>query len=450
MAAVGGADDRARGTRFHARVLEATSPNELLREIQRTDSDPEGSAIMTAKGRVYPVHLDEVPLKAAPLLKQEMLAVGGDSAHARGIADHTAANSAVVLLGTWSQYRRLVPKLARQPFQLAPIGRAIERALHLYTSRVPWTIRGVHRSFQVGRRTLVMGVLNITPDSFSDGGRFLDPDAAQAQALAMAAEGADLIDLGAESTRPGATPVSPDAEWGRLEPVLARLREVVAVPISVDTRSPEVARRALAAGADLVNDVGGLRLAEMRAVVARSGAPAVLLHMRGTPDTMQRDTTYADLRGEVFAYLAEAVGQAVRDGISERQLLVDPGLGFGKTAEQSLELLTHVGELRSLGLPVVIGASRKSFLGKLAGGATPAERLEAGLAAAVIASLQGAAVVRTHDVGPTVRALRLVDAVRQAAQSAGSSDAGEGPDGQSERFAPDGAGSSVSRTNEPT
>ena len=450
MTTVGAPDERARGTRFHARVLEATTPNEILHEIQRTDSDPEGAAIMTAKARIYPLHLDEVPLKAAPLLKQEMLAVGGDSAHARGIADHTAEASGVVLLGTWSQYRRLVPKLARQPFQLAPIGRAIERALHLYTSRVPWTIRGVHRSFQVGRRTLVMGVLNVTPDSFSDGGRYLDPEAAEARARAMAAEGADLIDIGAESTRPGAAPLSPDAEWGRLEPVLARLRDGIAVPISIDTRSPEVARRALAAGADLVNDVGGLRLAEMRAVVARSGAPAVILHMRGTPDTMQNDTVYDDLRGEVFAYLVDAVGQAVRDGISERQLLVDPGLGFGKTAEQSLELLTHLGELRSLGLPIVVGASRKSFLGKLAGGAAPAERLEAGLAAAVLASLQGAAVVRTHDVGPTVRALRLVDAVRHPAPAADAASVGEGPDGQSERFAAEEAGSSVSSNNEPT
>lgn len=450
MPAVTPPDDRSRGIRFHARVLEAATPVEILHEIQRTDSDPEGAAIMTGKARIYPVHLDEVPLKAAPLLKQEMLAVGGDSAHARGIADHSAATSAVVLLGTWAQYRRLVPKLNRQPFQLAPIGRAIERALHLYTSRVTWTIRGLHRSFEVGRRTLVMGVLNVTPDSFSDGGQFLDPEAAEARARGMAAEGADLIDIGAESTRPGATAISPDAEWARLEPVLARLRDGIAVPISVDTRSPEVARRALEAGADLVNDVGGLRLAEMRSIIANSGAPAILGHMRGTPETMQIDTSYTDLRGEVFAHLVDAVGQAVRDGVTERQLLVDPGLGFGKTAEQSLDLLTHVGELRSMGRPVVVGASRKSFLGKMGGVTSPAERLEAGLAAAVIAALQGASVIRTHDVGPTVRALRLVDAARQQAHHAPPPEVGEGPDGQSERFVGDGAGASVSSTREPT
>ncbi|MCI4335824.1 MAG: dihydropteroate synthase [Thermoplasmata archaeon] len=434
--------------RFHARVLEASTPAELLREIARTDSDPEGSGIMTGKARIYPVRLDSVPLKAAPLLKQEMLAVGADSAHARGVADLSVESSTVVLLGTWTQYRRLIPKLTRQPFQLAPIGRAIDLALHRYTSRAPRTVRGLHRSFRTGEKTLVMGVLNVTPDSFSDGGRFLDPAVAADRARELVAEGADLIDLGGESTRPGATPISSETEWSRIGPVLERLGANFPVPISIDTRSPEVAGRALESGADLINDVGGLRLAAMRGLVARTGAPVIVLHMRGEPPTMQVDTTYADLRGDVYAALSGSLVQAVRDGATPGQLLVDPGLGFGKSAEQSLELLAHLGEFRSLGHPVVVGASRKSFLGRLTGGTAADDRVEAGLAAAVIAAQQGASIVRTHDVRPTVRALAVVDAVRREAGHVGAHRSGEGPDGHSDGFEVD--GSSVSRTSDPT
>jgi dihydropteroate synthase len=397
--------------RFRARVLEVRSFAEIAREIDRTDSDPEGVGIMTRKARIFPVRLEGVPLRAAPLLKQELLAVGADSAHARGVADHSVETSAVVVLATWGQYRRLLPKLSRQPFQLASIALAIERALANFTSRAPRSVRGVHRSFSVGDRTRVLGVLNVTPDSFSDGGQYLDPDAAVARGRTLLEEGADLLDVGGESTRPGAPPVSPEAEWKRVGPVLDRLAGAADRPISIDTRSPEVARRALDAGADLINDVGGLRDPAMRALAARTGAPVIVMHMRGTPATMQTDTAYADVRTEVYGALADACAMARADGIAPEQLLIDPGLGFGKSADQNLELLAHLGEFRSLGPPVVVGASRKSFLGALTGDAPPTDRLEAGVAAAVVAALAGASLVRTHDVRPTVRALAVADAV---------------------------------------
>ncbi len=409
-----GAEPRGGGDRFRARVLEVRSFAEIAREIERTESDPEGVGIMTRKARIFPVRLEEVPLKASPLLKQELLAVGGDAAHARGVADHSVEKSAVVLLATWGQYRRLLPKLARQPFQLRAIGEAVERALREYTSQAPRTVRGVHRSFRVGEKTLVMGVVNVTPDSFSDGGRFLDPESAVGHALELVAEGADLLDIGGESTRPNAAPVPVEEEWRRIGPVLDRLHGEVKVPLSVDTRSPEIARRALDAGADLINDVGGLRDPGMRALLARTKAPVIVMHMRGTPATMQENTRYADLRGEVYGALAEACERARADGVGGEQLLIDPGLGFGKSAEQNVELLSHLGEFRSLGPPVVVGASRKSFLGHLTGGAPPADRVDAGVAAAVVAALHGAHIVRTHDVRPTVRGLAVADAVRSA------------------------------------
>ena len=404
--------------RHPARVLEAETLSEIAREVERTESDPEGVAIMTRKGRIYPVRLEGVSLKAAPLLKQETLSVGADSAHARGIADHSVPTTTVVVLATWGQYQRLLPKLRRQPFRLAEAADEIDRALRAYVAHAPRTVRGPHRSFVVGDRPRVMGVVNVTPDSFSDGGLHLDPAEAVVHAKRLVDEGAEMVDIGGESTRPGATPVSPDAEWARIGPVLAGLAGSLSVPISVDTRHPEVAAKAVDAGADVVNDVEGLRASEMRHVVARTGAAAVVMHMRGTPATMQSNTAYADLRGEVFRTLATATDAAVADGVPAERILVDPGLGFGKSAEQSLELLLHVGELRSLGYPVVVGAARKSFLGWLVGNDDPRLRLEPGIAAAVVAAERGAAFVRTHDVGPTVRALSLVRAAQKLARAA--------------------------------
>jgi len=411
-----------------ARVLEIESPSEIAKELARTDSDPEGVGIMTRKARIYPIRLDGVSLKAAPLLKQELLAVGGDSAHARGVADHSVSTTRVVTLATWAQYRRVIEKLRRQPFGLAALGDEIDRALTAYRSDRPRMLKGLHRSVALGSHPLVMGVLNVTPDSFSDGGRYAAPDAALRRAEEMVAEGAAVLDVGAESTRPGAREVSDTAEWARLEPVLRRLAVQSPVPISVDTRHPTVAVRALDAGADLINDVGGLRDPMMRKVAARTGAPFVVMHMRGTPETMQGQTGYADLRGEVYRDLAEATETALREGVHREALLVDPGLGFGKTAEQNLDLLAHLGEFRSLGFPVVIGASRKSFLGAALNNAPVGKRMEAGLAAAVLAAWEGAQIVRTHDVLPTVRALRLTEAVRSAPRGAPAGPEGDRDD----------------------
>ena len=402
--------------RYDARVLESETLSEIAREIERTESDPEGVGIMTRKGRLYPVRLDRVPLKAAPLLKQELLSVGGDAAHARGVADHSVETTPTVLLATWGQYQRLLPKLKRQPFRLKEISEEVERALRSYVAAGPRTVKGAHRSLVLGDRPRVMGIVNVTPDSFSDGGKFLDPKAAVQEIERQAADGATLVDVGGESTRPRAPPTSARAEWRRIGPVLALAHDRLDLPISVDTRHPEVARRAIDAGADIVNDVEGLRSAEMRRVVARTGAAAIVMHMRGTPTTMQDNVEYADLRAEVYHALAEATDRAVADGIAPDRLLVDPGLGFGKSPEQSLELLVHTGELRCLGYPVVVGASRKSFLAWALGDrAGPLDRLEAGLAGAVLAAERGVALVRTHDVGPTVRALRLVDWARRLA-----------------------------------
>jgi dihydropteroate synthase len=405
---------RAAASHHRVRVLQVEDLAEIARELERTESDPEGVALIARKGRTVLVHVGDVSLKASPLLKQELLALGGDAAHARGIADHSVARSDVVLAATVGQYQRLPAKLDRQPFHLREIGHAVEFAIANFTHRAPRTVRGPHRSVVLGDRPRTMGVVNVTPDSFSDGGAFLDPDAAVAHAERLVADGADVVDLGAESTRPGAEPVSAEVEWGRLAPVLGPLHDRLSTPISVDTRHAEVARRALDAGADWVNDVAGLRDPEMRRVVARGGAVAVVMHMRGEPGSMQSDTGYHDVRDEVFGALAAATERAIADGIAPDRILVDPGLGFGKSGAQSLELLDHVGEFRSLGFPVLVGASRKSFLGAATGDAPATDRLEASVAAAVLGAIRGAELVRAHDVRPTVRALAVVAAARRA------------------------------------
>jgi dihydropteroate synthase len=260
-------------------------------------------------------------------------------------------------------------------------------------------------------RTLLMGVLNVTPDSFSDGGRFLDPGEAVRHAQRMVDEGADLIDAGAESSRPGSDPVPAEEEWRRLRPVLEGLLRDVRIPISVDTYKPEVAGRALALGAHMLNDIAGLRDPAMIETVASHGAAAVIMHMKGEPKTMQQAAEYEDVVAEVKAFLERQAARASAAGIDG--IVIDPGLGFGKTAQHSLEILRRLPELVGLGYPVLIGPSRKSFLGQVTG-APVEDRLEGTLAAVTAAVLGGARIVRVHDVKQCRRAVQVAEAIRGA------------------------------------
>ncbi len=258
----------------------------------------------------------------------------------------------------------------------------------------------------------VVGVLNVTPDSFSDGGRFLDPGAAVDHALRLASEGADLIDVGGESTRPGAPEVPEEEELRRVIPVLSRLaRARFPVPVSIDTSSAVVARAALDTGAALVNDVRGLADPALARVVAEAGTPVVLMHMRGTPRDMRERATYRDVVGEVRAELSAAMARAEGAGVQRERILLDPGIGFAKTAEQSMQVLARLSEFLSLGRPILVGPSRKSFIGAITG-APPDERLAGTLAAVTAAVLSGAAFVRVHDVAASRQAARVAAALR--------------------------------------
>jgi len=262
-------------------------------------------------------------------------------------------------------------------------------------------------------RPCVMGVLNLTPDSFSDGGVLLRPEDALERALQMVEEGADIIDVGGESTRPGASPVSADDEIARVVPLIAALAPRVSVPISVDTSKPEVMRAAVAAGAGMINDVRALRLPGAMEAAREAGVPVCLMHMQGEPWTMQADPRYTDVVAEVGAFLVERIHACVAAGIPRQRLLIDPGFGFGKTLAHNLALLAGLPALLALGPPLLVGLSRKSMIGALTG-RPMAERLAGSLAAAVLAVERGARVVRVHDVAATVDALRVAWAVRGA------------------------------------
>jgi dihydropteroate synthase len=259
-------------------------------------------------------------------------------------------------------------------------------------------------------RPAIMGVLNVTPDSFSDGGAFLAPEAALAHARAMVAEGADLLDVGGESTRPGADPVGPEEELRRVMPVVEALASEGAIPVSIDTSKAVVARAAAAAGASFVNDVTAFRGDPgMAAAVAEAGADVCLLHMQGEPRTMQENPRYDDVVAEVKAFLEERLAFAVREGIAEERVWLDPGIGFGKTLDHNLELLRRLGEIVALGRPVVIGASRKRFIGTLTGRAE-LDRAAGTIAANVLAFERGAHMFRVHDVAATRDALAVASA----------------------------------------
>ncbi len=258
----------------------------------------------------------------------------------------------------------------------------------------------------------VMGILNVTPDSFSDGGRFLAREAALDQARAMAAAGAAIIDVGGESTRPGAEPVSEAEELERVIPVIEALRREIELPISVDTSKPAVMREAVRAGAGLINDVNALRAAGALEAAAEAGVPVCLMHMQGEPRTMQRDPRYQDVVAEVRDFLADRIAACEAAGIPAKRLLVDPGFGFGKTLEHNLTLLRRLHELTSLRRPLLVGLSRKSMLGALTGRPVEA-RQAASVAAAVLAAERGAAIIRVHDVAETVDALAVTRAVME-------------------------------------
>ena len=358
---------------------------------------------MNSKMLTRCIRLPGLQCRQANILKQEMLSLGGDAAVARGTVACSIKETDVILIGTDKQILQLCTKLKAQPFSLPSLASELD-ALLTNIKHPPTRWVTSRREFSL-ERPLIMGILNLTPDSFSDGGRFIDPERAVEHALLMEADGADIIDVGGESTRPGAPQIQPEEESDRIIPIIERLSKVLRCAISVDTWKSVVADRALSAGAEIINDISGFNFdPRMATIAASSGAAAVLMHTRGKPDEMQKDTGYSDLMFEVINGLQHSVSQALTAGIEPNRLAIDPGIGFGKDAAGNLMILRRLRELAGMGLPVLTGTSRKSFIGKVLGSESASDRLFGTAATVAISVANGASIVRVHDV----RAMRDV------------------------------------------
>lgn len=389
------------------RSLNFDSPAPARELMAAIGVHPRGVDIMAAKLTARAIYVKNVKAVAANILKQEALSAGAEAAVHRHVITCRVARSDALLFGTAAALEDVARKLVGQDFGLDALAKEISRVLATWDATPSLELKGRTYSLE---RPLIMGILNVTPDSFSDGGEFDTPRAAIARARELLEQGAAVVDVGGESTRPGAAYVSADEELKRVMPVVEALAPEH--PVSVDTRKAAVAGKCAEAGAAMINDVSAGRddpaVAE---VCAEFGVPYVVMHMKGTPADMQLEPRYDDVVGEVRDFLAERAAWAKARGVE--QVIVDPGIGFGKTLEHNLALINNVPALADLGYPVMVGHSRKSFIGKLTGAEVDG-RLAGSLAAALVAARRGAHILRVHDVAATAQALTVTAAVLSA------------------------------------
>lgn len=395
------------------RIVAITDLGQAQDAIRATGADPYSVAHMAAKLYMRCLRVDGVDNRAAAILKQEMLSLGAEAAVSRAVGGFVKGRSSVLLAGTRRQLELLCAKLQVQPFGLKELATQLRDLLETDEQTIP-DIRCGGNVLKLGRAPRVMGIVNATPDSFADGGKYAAVDAAVAHGCKLAEEGAAIIDVGGESTRPGARPVTEAEECRRVVPVIRALSRRLKHPVSVDTMKPGVARAALDAGAVIINDIAGLGQpgGAMAKLAASYSAAVVLMHMKGTPRTMQKNPAYTDVVAEIIRFFEERMAAAAAHGCGPDQILLDPGIGFGKSAEHNAEILRRFAELRSLGRPMVVGLSRKSFIGAFSGAQNPADRLPGSIAANVLACSAGAQIVRVHDVKETVQAVKIFTAVK--------------------------------------
>ncbi|MBN1948765.1 MAG: dihydropteroate synthase [Candidatus Cloacimonetes bacterium] len=382
------------------RFLSIRTLAEARLELARVQVSSEGIEVMAPKALGTVIKLTGVQVGAANILKQEMLSLGGDAAVARGVVNGKTEISDLLLLGNTDKIRKLLRKLQPQSiFGLKEIREDLQKQYDILVAKPAvreLNIRGKNLTLD---KVKIIGILNLTPDSFSDGGNFLDPEQARQQALKLVDEGADIIDVGGESTRPGSQAVSAEEESRRVIPVIRMISQACQVPVSIDTCKAGVAREAIAAGAGMINDISALRFDADMINVLRDNpdVPVVLMHMQGIPRNMQDKPFYHDTITEILDFLKERIDFCLNSGIELNRIIIDPGIGFGKRQEDNLLILNKLAEFHSLGVPVMVGASRKSFIGRIYP-SSPRERLAGTLAAAARAVEDGIQLLRVHDV----------------------------------------------------
>ncbi len=397
---------------MRVRLINIDSFEDASKRMERIGVDTRGIRLMLPKQFHYNLYLKGLLSPQANIVKQEILSLGGEAAVAQGSVSCRVDRTDCILSGTLKQLKGLVEKLRIQPYGLKVLAEEIDKVLHNITE--PNTIiRGRTREWNVDKKTLIMGVLNVTPDSFSDGGLYLEESAAVERALEMTEAGADIIDVGGESTRPGAMPVSEQEEIRRVVPVVEGLAKE-GVAVAVDTTKSAVAERALESGAEFVNDISAMTQDEgIIDVVRRHNAGVFIMHMRGTPQTMQTMTHYDDIMGEIAGYLAERMKAITTQGIEWERIAIDPGIGFAKDVAGNLEIIRRLGELKILGRPILVGTSRKSFIGGVLE-RDVSERLYGTIATVCAAMMNGARIVRVHDVDELGDAVRMIDHILRA------------------------------------
>ncbi|MFH1128655.1 MAG: dihydropteroate synthase [Candidatus Omnitrophota bacterium] len=409
------------------RILQPKNHKELKKLMQNIKVDPYGIDIMLPKSIQRLVRVNSLSCIAANILKQQMLSLGADVALARGALTGKAKKTDCLLMGTLAQFKRLTEKLEKQPFGLDNLAGDLSDSLTNY-QRDEFTLHlGRHKLSLGASKARIIGIVNTAPDSFSGDGfyRGLSPSKLRVRLTKgalpeglvdftekMVKEGADIIDIGGESTRPGAKPVSAKEELRRTIPLIKKIAGKIKVPISIDTYKPEVARQALDNGAVMVNDVTGLRNNKMIDIVSRYKAGVVIMHMKGKPRNMQNNPVYTSLLDEVIDYLRDAINRAVAAGIDRKKIIIDPGIGFGKSMGHNLEILRNLKEFKILGRPILVGVSRKSFLGKILN-AGPQERIFGTVSSSTLAVQNGANMVRVHDVKALKDALSVLNTINR-------------------------------------
>jgi dihydropteroate synthase len=407
-------------TRYCVRLLRSEGEADARRLLQELGSDKAGVAIMARKMVPVAISVENLQARAANILKQVMLSRGGDCATPRDLLLLDGREPVrVIVIGNERQLKDAIRNLSVQPFGLKALSGELKKLVkdRLAPGAGRRTVRAGDFTLELGGRTLIMGILNITPDSFSDGGRHLDIEDAGAHALAMAEAGADIIDIGGESTRPGADPVRVEEEERRTIPLIESLAGHLKVPISIDTCKASIAGKALDAGASIVNDVSALRMdPDMAPLIAGREVPVILMHMQGVPRSMQENPVYEDVVADIARFLRGRAHYALENGIEPERILLDPGIGFGKTVEHNLEIIRRLDELSSMGYPLVLGTSRKRFIGSITGREV-GERLMGTAASVAFAIARGVDIVRVHDVPEMMEVVKVADAIAAGARN---------------------------------
>jgi len=388
-------------------IKEINGIKNARRELKKIKVHRDAIPILSPKMFHYNIKIKNLKAQDAVIIKQEMLCCGGDAAIPYNALPPKGENGDIIVMGNKAQISILSERLKRQYKRLSEIGEEMMQLIGNLDKKRKLKIG--KKIYEIGKRTYIMGILNVTPDSFYDGGKYFDLESAVERAKQMEKEGADIIDVGGESTRPFSKKIDETEEMKRVLPVIEAISNEINIPISIDTYKPRVAEKAIEAGASMVNDITALKNG-MERVVKEYNIPVVLMHMKGTPETMQINPYYDDVIEEIIDFFNKRIKFAFENKINENKIILDPGMGFGKRFEDNMEIISHLYEIKSMGYPLLIGISRKSFIGKILN-AELDERLEGSISAEIIAIVNGADIIRCHDVRETKRATMVADEI---------------------------------------